>query len=53
MLVPVQYQRILAHPEFDRYDLASFKCKLSTSAPLHAHIKADAVKRWPGRLIEI
>ena len=53
MLVPVQYQRILAHPDFDRYDLASFKCKLSTSAPLRAHIKADAVKRWPGRLIEI
>jgi acyl-CoA synthetase (AMP-forming)/AMP-acid ligase II len=53
MLVPVQYQRILAHPDFDRYDLASFKCKLSTSAPLRAAIKADAVKRWPGRLIEI
>jgi len=53
MLVPVQYQRILAHPEFDRHDLSAFKCKLSTSAPLRAHIKADAVKRWPGRLIEI
>ncbi|HTR85127.1 MAG TPA: class I adenylate-forming enzyme family protein [Reyranella sp.] len=53
MLVPVQYQRILAHPDFDKYDLSSFKCKLSTSAPLRAHIKADAVKRWPGRLIEI
>jgi acyl-CoA synthetase (AMP-forming)/AMP-acid ligase II len=53
MLVPVQYQRILAHPDFDKYDLASFKAKLSTSAPLRAHIKADALKRWPGRLIEI
>jgi acyl-CoA synthetase (AMP-forming)/AMP-acid ligase II len=53
MLVPVQYQRILAHPDFDTYDLGAFKCKLSTSAPLRAHIKADAVKRWPGRLIEI
>jgi long-chain acyl-CoA synthetase len=53
MLVPVQYQRILAHPDFDKYDLTSFKAKLSTSAPLRAHIKADALKRWPGRLIEI
>jgi len=53
MLVPVQYQRLLAHPDFDRYDLGAFKCKLSTSAPLRAPIKADAVKRWPGRLIEI
>ena len=53
MLVPVQYQRILAHPDFDKYDLSAFKAKLSTSAPLRAHIKADCVKRWPGRLIEI
>ncbi|HSH99938.1 MAG TPA: AMP-binding protein [Reyranella sp.] len=53
MLVPVQYQRLLAHPDFERYDLSAFKCKLSTSAPLRAAIKADAVKRWPGRLIEI
>ncbi|UYN93390.1 MAG: AMP-binding protein [Enhydrobacter sp.] len=53
MLVPVQYQRILAHPNFDKYDLGSFKAKLSTSAPLRAHIKADCLKRWPGRLIEI
>ena len=53
MLVPVQYQRLLAHPDFDKYDLGSFKAKLSTSAPLRAQIKADALKRWPGRLIEI
>jgi long-chain acyl-CoA synthetase len=53
MLVPVQYQRILAHPDFEKYDLSAFKMKLSTSAPLRAHIKADCVKRWPGRLLEI
>lgn len=53
MLVPVQYQRILAHPDFDKYDLGAFKAKLSTSAPLRAAIKADCLKRWPGRLIEI
>jgi acyl-CoA synthetase (AMP-forming)/AMP-acid ligase II len=53
MLVPVQYQRILAHPDFDRYDLGSFKAKLSTSAPLRAQVKAECLKRWPGRLIEI
>jgi acyl-CoA synthetase (AMP-forming)/AMP-acid ligase II len=53
MLVPVQYQRLLAHPDFDKYDLSSFKDKLSTSAPLRAQVKADCLKRWPGRLIEI
>ena len=53
MLVPVQYQRILAHPDFEKYDLGAFKAKLSTSAPLRAQIKADCLARWPGRLIEI
>ncbi len=53
MLVPVQYQRILAHPDFDKYDLGAFQAKLSTSAPLRAQIKADCLARWPGRLIEI
>ncbi|MBS0222794.1 MAG: AMP-binding protein [Proteobacteria bacterium] len=53
MLVPVQYQRLLAHPDFDSYDLGTFKAKLSTSAPLRAQVKADCLKRWPGRLIEI
>ena len=53
MLVPVQYQRILAHPEFEKYDLAAFRAKLSTSAPLRAQVKADCLERWPGRLIEI
>src|SRR5690606_40692838 len=28
MLVPVQYQRILAVPDFDQFDLSSFKVKL-------------------------
>ncbi|MDP3162019.1 MAG: AMP-binding protein [Reyranella sp.] len=53
MLVPVQYQRVLAHPDFGKYDLSAFKAKLSTSAPLRAQIKADCLARWPGRLIEI
>jgi long-chain acyl-CoA synthetase len=53
MLVPVQYQRILAHPHFDKYDLNTFRAKLSTSAPLRAQVKADCLKRWPGRLIEV
>lgn len=52
MLVPVQYQRLMAHPEFDRYDLSSFRMKLCTSAPFAAALKADIVKRWPGGLVE-
>ena len=52
MLVPVQYQRIMALPEFDGYDLSSFRMKLSTSAPFAADLKADIVQRWPGALVE-
>lgn len=52
MLVPVQYRRIMAHPEFARYDLSAYKMKFSTSAPFAADVKADVVKRWPGGLRE-
>jgi acyl-CoA synthetase (AMP-forming)/AMP-acid ligase II len=52
MLVPVQYQRIMALADFDEYDLSSFVFKSCTSAPFSAALKADVVKRWPGALIE-
>jgi acyl-CoA synthetase (AMP-forming)/AMP-acid ligase II len=52
MLVPVQYQRIMALPEFDRFDLSSFRFKFCTSAPFAAALKADVVARWPGALVE-
>jgi long-chain acyl-CoA synthetase len=52
MLVPVQYRRIMALPEFGRYDLSSFRMKFCTSAPFPAELKADILKRWPGGLVE-
>ena len=52
MLVPVQYQRIMALPDFDRFDLSAFRFKTSTSAPFSAALKADVVARWPGVLVE-
>ncbi|MBX9814557.1 MAG: acyl--CoA ligase, partial [Sphingomonas sp.] len=52
MLVPVQYQRIMALPDFDRFDLSSFRLKTCTSAPFAPALKADVVARWPGLLIE-
>ncbi len=52
MLVPVQYQRIMALPDFDAYDLSSYQFKFSTSAPFNAALKADVLARWPGGLIE-
>jgi acyl-CoA synthetase (AMP-forming)/AMP-acid ligase II len=53
MLVPVQYRRIMALPDFDTFDLSSFVMKYCTSAPFPAALKADVVKRWPGGLVEI
>ena len=52
MLVPVQYQRIMAFPDFHRYDLSSFRTKLCTSAPFATRLKAEILARWPGGLVE-
>ena len=52
MLVPVQYQRIMALPDFDAFDLSAFRFKTSTSAPFAAALKADVLARWPGLLVE-
>ena len=52
MLVPVQYHRIMALPDFGRYDLSSFRMKFCTSAPFRAELKADVLARWPGGLVE-
>lgn len=52
MLVPVQYRRIMAHPDFGRFDLSSFRMKFSTSAPFSADLKRDVLARWPGGLVE-
>src|SRR6201991_5144056 len=52
MLVPVQYRRIMALPDFERFDLSSYQMKFCTSAPFAASVKADILKRWPGGLTE-
>ncbi|MEM1153137.1 MAG: class I adenylate-forming enzyme family protein [Pseudomonadota bacterium] len=52
-LVPVQYQRLLQHPDFDTFDLSSFLAKFSTSAPFSAALKRETLVRWPaGGLFE-
>jgi long-chain acyl-CoA synthetase len=52
MLVPVQYQRLLAVPDFDAHDLSSFRFKFCTSAPFSPALKAEVLRRWPGGLVE-
>lgn len=53
MLVPVQYMRLMAAPDFDDYDLSACICKFSTSAPLSAALTEQVMQRWPGNLIEV
>lgn len=52
ILVPVQYRRLLEHPEFDSCDLSSYVMKFCTSAPFPAELKAEVLRRWPGGLTE-
>lgn len=52
MLVPVQYQRIMSHPDFDRYDLSSLTRRFATSSPFPAALKAEVLRRWPGELVD-
>ncbi|MGJ7509568.1 class I adenylate-forming enzyme family protein [Variovorax sp. GT1P44] len=52
MMVPVQFQRIMAHPQFDQFDLSSFRMKSCGSAPFPPGLKADVLARWPGGLTE-
>jgi len=53
MLVPVQYRRLMDLPDFDSFDLSSYRMKTCTSAPFPADLKADILRRWPGGLVEI
>jgi len=53
MLVPVQYQRVVDHEDFDKTDLSSYALKFSTSAPLRIGIKQQIVARWPGKMFEV
>ncbi|WP_066702677.1 class I adenylate-forming enzyme family protein [Curvibacter delicatus] len=52
MLVPVQYQRLMAVADFDAFDLSAFQMKFCTSAPFSAALKAEVLRRWPGGLVE-
>jgi long-chain acyl-CoA synthetase len=53
MLVPVQYKRLLSHPDFAGSDLSSLALSQSTGAPMDVALKQEIVRRWPGRFLEV
>ena len=52
MLVPVQYQRLMALPDVESFDLSAFRTRFCTSAPFPAALKAEVLRRWTGGLVE-
>ena len=52
MLVPIQYQRLMASDRFASHDLSAFEEKFCTSAPFALELKRDILDRWPGGLTE-
>lgn len=53
MLVPVQYQRLLAHADFEGADLQALELSQCTGAPMDASMKREILQRWPGRFLEV
>jgi acyl-CoA synthetase (AMP-forming)/AMP-acid ligase II len=53
MLVPVQYKRLLAHPDLAGSDLSALELSQCTGAPMDAELKREILQRWPGRLREV
>jgi len=52
-MVPTQYYVILNHPDFDKYDVSSFKYMISAAAPLRQDTKREIVKRFGCGLMEL
>ena len=52
LLVPVQFERLLARPDFTDYDLSSVKYKFGGSAPMSVAVKQDLAARFPGEMFE-
>jgi acyl-CoA synthetase (AMP-forming)/AMP-acid ligase II len=53
VMVPLQYQMILEHEQFDNYDLSSLQAYMCCGSPLAVALKRDIVARLPGDFIEL
>jgi len=52
-MVPLQFQRILELPDFDRYDVSSLRSLMCCGSPLPPALKAATVRRLDCELIEL
>jgi len=52
LLVPVQYERLMAQANFDEFDLSSIAFKFGGSAPMTLAAKRELAERFPGEMLE-
>jgi acyl-CoA synthetase (AMP-forming)/AMP-acid ligase II len=52
MLVPVQYQRLMARPDFDATTCRSFQHEVLHQRALPCRAEGRCAARWPGGLVE-
>ncbi|MDJ0749119.1 MAG: AMP-binding protein [Woeseiaceae bacterium] len=52
-MVPLQYQKLIEHPDFEKYDLSSLDACMCCGSPLAAGLKKELAERWPGDFIEL
>lgn len=52
-MVPVQYQRLLDHPDFPQRDTRSMRAMMCCGSPLPERVKAELFKQFPNALIEL
>lgn len=52
-MVPLQYQKLLEHPDFDSSDLSSLDASMCCGSPLAVGLKRELADRWPGDFIEL
>jgi acyl-CoA synthetase (AMP-forming)/AMP-acid ligase II len=52
-MVPVQFQRLLEHPEFDSYDRSSMQAMMCCGAPLPMHVKEALFAKFSCGVIEL
>ena len=52
-MVPVQLQRLLATPDYDKYDLSSLRALMCCGSPLSPDMKRSIMTRIPGDFIEL
>ena len=52
-MVPLQYQKLIEHPGFAKYDLSSLVACMCCGSPLAAGLKKQLAQHWPGDFIEL